>query len=86
MKAVFNKKVKYGGIYYAAGAEIEINPSDRRSLEEAGADIIEEDEMDFLYMLSVDQLKAYADEKGIDLGRASTEAGVIKKIKEAELE
>jgi Lon protease-like protein len=32
---------------------------------------------------SVDELKAYAEEHGIDIGKATTEEGIIKKIKEA---
>ena len=34
--------------------------------------------------MSVEELTAYAQEKGIDLGQATTPAGMIKKIQEAE--
>lgn len=33
---------------------------------------------------SIDELKAYAAEQNIDLGKASTEEGIIKKIEEAQ--
>lgn len=33
--------------------------------------------------MSVDELKAYADERNIDIGRATSEEGIIKKIEEA---
>ena len=34
--------------------------------------------------MSIDELKAYAEQKGIDIGKATTEEGIIKKIEEAE--
>lgn len=33
---------------------------------------------------SVEELKAYAEEHGIDIGKATTEEGIIKKIEEAQ--
>ena len=34
--------------------------------------------------MSVDELKAYAAEKNVNIGNATTKAGIIKKIQEAE--
>lgn len=34
--------------------------------------------------MSIDELKAYAAERNIDIGKATTEEGIIKKIEEAE--
>lgn len=34
--------------------------------------------------LNLDELAAYAQEKGIDIGQATTPAGIFKKIQEAE--
>ncbi|MFF5993457.1 hypothetical protein AAGS61_01730 [Lysinibacillus sp. KU-BSD001] len=33
---------------------------------------------------TIEELKAYAQERGIDIGKASTEEGIIKKIEEAQ--
>ncbi|WP_052447236.1 hypothetical protein [Clostridium polynesiense] len=33
--------------------------------------------------MSLEELQAYAEEKGIDLGKATTQEGVLKKIKES---
>lgn len=38
---------------------------------------------DPLYKMSVEELKAYAEEKGIDIGSSSSQSGIIKKIKSA---
>lgn len=34
--------------------------------------------------MTVDELKAYAEEKGIDLGKATSQKGILEKILEAE--
>ena len=34
--------------------------------------------------LSLEELKAYAEEKGIDIGQSTSQKGILKKIKEAE--
>ena len=34
--------------------------------------------------LSVEELKAYAKEKGIDIGQSTSQKGILKKIQEAE--
>lgn len=34
--------------------------------------------------LSVEELKAYAEEKGIDIGQSTSQKGILKKIQEAE--
>lgn len=38
---------------------------------------------DELGAMSLEELKAYADENGIDIGQASTQEGILKKIKTA---
>ena len=34
--------------------------------------------------MGIEELKAYAEEKGIDIGKATSQAGILEKIKEAE--
>lgn len=34
--------------------------------------------------MSIDELKAYAEQRQIDIGKATTEEGIIKKIEEAQ--
>lgn len=34
--------------------------------------------------MTVDELKAYAEEKGIDIGQSTSQKGILKKILEAE--
>lgn len=34
--------------------------------------------------LSLEELKAYAEEKGIDIGQSTSQKGILKKIQEAE--
>ena len=34
--------------------------------------------------LSLEELKAYANEKGIDIGQSTSQKGILKKIQEAE--
>ncbi|MER2000106.1 MAG: hypothetical protein ABS882_10035 [Lysinibacillus sp.] len=34
--------------------------------------------------MTLEELKAHAEQKGIDIGKATTEEGIIKKIEEAE--
>lgn len=34
--------------------------------------------------MDVEELKAYAEEKGIDIGKATSQAGILEKINEAE--
>ncbi len=36
--------------------------------------------------MDVDELKAYAEEKGIDIGKATSQKGILEKILEAEAE
>ena len=37
-----------------------------------------------LASLSLEELKAYAEEKGIDIGQSTSQKGILKKIQEAE--
>lgn len=41
------------------------------------------EEPDNLSGMSVDELKAYAEENGIDIGNATSQSGIIKKIRES---
>jgi hypothetical protein len=36
--------------------------------------------------MNVEELKAYAEEHGIDIGKATSQEGILKKIQEANLE
>ena len=45
-----------------------------------------EPETDELKLMTVEELRAYADENNIDLGRATTQEGILEKIKAAQKE
>lgn len=51
-----------------------------KELEELKASLGSDDELD---SKTVEELKAYAEEKGVDLGQASSKEGIIKKIRAA---
>lgn len=44
----------------------------------------EEPSEDFFESMTVEELKAYAEEKGIDIGKATSKDGIIKKIQKVE--
>lgn len=46
-------------------------------------DHVDAQEIVDLDSMNVDELKAYAEENGIDIGKASSEEGILKKIHEA---
>lgn len=74
-----------GDVYPREG----VKPTDDRIAELSGKDnlqgcpLIEKAEND-LDKMKLDELKAYAAEKGVELGEAKTKAEILAKIKEAE--
>lgn len=53
-------------------------------LEKLKASGLISDTADSLSEMSVEELKAYAEENGIDIGNATSQSGIIKKIRESE--
>lgn len=76
--------IRYNGERFSIGEELVI---DDKHLNKKTMELIEEikeqNNAEELEGKSVDELKAYAEEHGIDIGKATTEEGIIKKIKEA---
>lgn len=74
-----------GDVYPREG----VTPTEERIAELSGKDnlqgrpLIEKAEKD-LDDMKLDELKAYAAEKGVELGEAKTKADILAKIKEAE--
>lgn len=58
-----------------------------KDVAEEGLKVPSEDDKDKEKQLSemdIEELKAYAEEKGIDIGKATSQAGILEKINEAE--
>lgn len=84
--------VRHNGRLYSAGETFEI---DRPGYERIAPYLdfiaeVEPPEVDpppgdnaAIEEMDVDQLKAYAEQQGIDLGRATSREGILEKIKEA---
>lgn len=80
--------VRYKGVTYPKGEQLEMEDGHvNESLVKILGDVAKKQsntpDSPFEGM-SVDELKAYAAERNIDLGKATTEEGIIKKIEEAE--
>ncbi|CAI3573423.1 hypothetical protein [Clostridium neonatale] len=66
------KKHGYEVIEDAAEERVKVPPTDDEVREKQ------------LSEMDAEELKAYAEEKGIDIGKATSEAGILEKIKESE--
>ena len=75
--------IRYNGERFSVGQEFVI---DENHLNKNTMKVLEkiEDTSNEFEGKSIDELKAYAEEHGIDIGKATTEEGIIKKIEEAQ--
>ena len=84
---VLNIPVRYNGVTHQPGDEFEMEDDHVVSSVEVIGEVAEKQEKSTdkpFEGMSVDELKAYADEHNIDIGNASSENGIIKKIEEAQ--
>lgn len=75
--------IRYNGERFSVGEEFII---DEQHLNKSSMDVLEkvEETKSEFEGKSIEELKAYATEHNIDLGKASTEEGIIKKIEDAQ--
>lgn len=83
---VLNIPVRYEGVTHPQGAQFEMQDGHvNEKLVKVIGDVPDQKQQDGPFAgMSVDELKAYADERNIDIGKATTEEGIIKKIEEAQ--
>ncbi|MEK4425873.1 hypothetical protein [Solibacillus sp. FSL K6-1523] len=85
---VIDVPVRYKGVTHPKGAEFEMEGGHiNESLVEVIGEVAEKqtDTQDSPFEgMSMDELKNYAAERNIDIGKATTEEGIIKKIEEAQ--
>lgn len=80
---VLKVPVRYKGETYAKGSSFEMEDDHvNEELVKVTGEMKKEDNP--FDGMSIDELKAYAADQNIDLGKASTEEGIIKKIEEAQ--
>lgn len=80
--------VRYEGTTYPKGASFEmkdghVNEKLVKVLGDVAKEQSQSPDSPFVGM-SIDELKTYAAERNIDIGKATTEEGIIKKIEEAQ--
>lgn len=80
---VIKVPVRYNGETYTKGDSFEMEDEhvNEELVKVTGEVKIEDNPFEGM---SLDELKAYAEENNIDLGKASTEEGIIKKIEDAQ--
>lgn len=84
---VLNIPVRYNGETYQPGVEFEMEDDHVISAVEVIGEVAEKQEKTTdkpFEGMTVEELKAYAEEHNIDIGNASSENGIIKKIEEAQ--
>lgn len=85
---VINVPVRYEGKTYPQGEQFEMHEDHvNEKLVNVIGDVAEKQSntSDSLFEgMSVEELKAYAEQKGINIGKATTEEGIIKKIEDAQ--
>lgn len=84
----FVTNVKYNGVTHPAHSPFQVEDKDVPSLIKSGAIVIvpakaEESEKS-LDAMKVEELKAYAEENGIDISKAQKKADIIAAIKSAQ--
>lgn len=90
---VIKVPVRYKGKTYPCGAQFEMHEDHvNEKLVKIIGDVPEKQEQipdninKPLEEMTIDELKAYAAERNIDIGKATTEDGIIKKIEEAQVQ
>lgn len=82
---VLKVSVRYKGVTHTPGASFEMEDEHvNESIVEILGDVVEDKTPSEFEGKSLEELKAYANERNIDIGKASTEEGIIKKIEEAQ--
>lgn len=82
---VLKVPVRYNGVTHARGASFEMEDEHvNENIVEVTGEVDESDTPSEFEGKSLEELKAYAEEHKIDIGKASTEEGIIKKIEEAQ--
>lgn len=80
--------VRYEGVTYPRGEQFEMedNHVNEKLVKVVGEVATKQDDTpdNPFEGMSVEELKAYAEEHNIDIGKATTEEGIIKKIEEAQ--
>lgn len=80
---VIHVPVRYKGVTHPCAAQFEMEDADvNEKLVKIIGDVSPSEKL--LEEMSVNELKAYAVARGIDIGKASTEEGISKKIEEAQ--
>lgn len=78
---VIKVPVRYEGVTYPQGVQFNMQSG---HVNDSLVKIICDVATDPFEGMSIDELKAYADERNIDIGKATTEESIIKKIEEAQ--
>lgn len=81
MVEVIAVPVRYKGVTYPQGVQFEMQAE---HVNEKLVKVIGEVASNPFDGMTVDELKSYAKERNIDIGKATTEEGIIKKIEEAQ--
>ena len=82
---VLKVPVRYKGVTHAPGASFEMEDEHvNESIVEVTGEVAESNTPGEFEGKTLEELKAYADEHKIDIGKATTEEGIIKKIEEAQ--
>lgn len=82
---VLKVPVRYNGVTYAPGASFEMEDEHvNESIVEVTGEVAVDNTPSEFEGKTLDELKAYAEEHKIDIGKASTEEGIIKKIEDAQ--
>jgi hypothetical protein len=82
---VLKVPVRYNGVTHAPGASFEMEDEHvNESIVEVTGEVAVDNIPSEFEGKTFEELKAYAEEHNIDIGRASTEEGIIKKIVEAQ--
>lgn len=85
---VIDVPVRYKGVTHPKDAQFEMEDGHvNESLVEVIGEVAEKqtDTQDSQFEgMTIDELKTYAEQRQIDIGKATTEEGIIKKIEEAQ--
>ncbi|WP_419962098.1 hypothetical protein [Psychrobacillus sp. BM2] len=82
---VLKVPVRYNGVTHARGASFVMEDDHvNESIVEVLGEVAENNTPSQFEGKTLDDLKAYAEEYKIDIGKATTEEGIIKKIEEAQ--
>lgn len=82
---VLKVPVRYNGVTHAPGASFEMEDEHvNENIVKVTGEVAVDNTPSEFEGKTLDELKAYAEEHKIDIGKASTEEGIIKKIEDAQ--